>query len=47
MTSQIETVHVALSERSYDISIGAGILVDIDKYVSEFDDVSHLSLIHI
>ena len=45
MTSQIETVHVALSERSYDISIGAGILVDIDKYVSEFDDVSHVVVI--
>lgn len=45
MTSQIQTVHVALSDRSYDISIGAGVLVDIDQYISEFDDVSHVVVI--
>lgn len=46
MSSPLQTVHVELGPRSYDISIGSGVLTGcIDRFVEAHDDVSHVALV--
>ena len=43
--ADIQTIHVNLAERSYDIAIGAGILADAGRFLAERAKVAHVVLI--
>lgn len=45
MSVESTTVHVALSDRSYDIHIGSDNLADIARWVEAFEDVRHTVII--
>jgi 3-dehydroquinate synthase len=45
VSESIETVRVELGERSYDIGIGAGNLVQVGRFVAERGDASHAVVI--
>jgi len=45
LASDTTTVHVALSERSYDIDIGRGLLPDAGRFVLEHAACSHAVVI--
>ncbi len=45
MATDIQTIHVNLAERSYDIAIGAGILADAGQFLADRAKVTHVVLI--
>jgi 3-dehydroquinate synthase len=45
MTDSIETIRVALGERSYPIEIGTGNLAEVGRFLSDLADVDHVVVV--